>query len=330
MAGSCPTRSPGKRHLVLRTPVGVVGAIAPWNFPLVLAMRKVAPALAAGCPVILKPASATPLSAVMFAEAVDAGGPAAGRVPIGGRPGRGDCRRTAGESDLPQDHLHRLDGSRPPIDRRRGPGRSKNCRWNWAATRRCWSSPTPISTRPCRERSSPSFATRANRASPPIGCTSSGRSTSLPRAAGGQDPGPENRQRPGRRRGDRPADQRARPWIRPWSTSAEAVDSGARVACGGRRWNGSDRRRFPGADDPGRRAPRPSACARRPSPRVAGVRVRRRGEAIREANDTRYGLAAYAFTRDMSRMWRLAEGLEAGTIGINDWCRPPANAPSAD
>ena len=59
-----PNQVAGKRHLVLRTPVGVVAAIAPWNFPLVLAVRKVAPALAAGCPVILKPASATPLCAV--------------------------------------------------------------------------------------------------------------------------------------------------------------------------------------------------------------------------------------------------------------------------
>ena len=54
--------------MVVRQPVGVVGAIAPWNFPLVLAVRKVAPALAAGCPVVLKPASATPLSALHLAE----------------------------------------------------------------------------------------------------------------------------------------------------------------------------------------------------------------------------------------------------------------------
>ena len=42
------------------------------------------------------------------------------------------------------------------------------------------------------------------------------------------------------------------------------------------------------------------------------------GEAIARANDTRYGLAAYAFTRDASRIWRLAESLEAGTVAIND------------
>src|SRR5207237_8172750 len=67
-----PPQVPGKRHLVIKTPIGVVGAISPWNFPLVLAVRKVAPALAAGCPVVLKPASYTPLCAVAFAECVHA------------------------------------------------------------------------------------------------------------------------------------------------------------------------------------------------------------------------------------------------------------------
>ncbi len=51
-----------------REPVGVVGAIVPWNFPLLLASTKVAPALAAGCTVVLKPASDTPLSALLLAE----------------------------------------------------------------------------------------------------------------------------------------------------------------------------------------------------------------------------------------------------------------------
>lgn len=67
-----PHQVPGKRHLVIKTPIGVVAAISPWNFPLVLALRKVAPALAAGCTVILKPASATPLCALALAECVHA------------------------------------------------------------------------------------------------------------------------------------------------------------------------------------------------------------------------------------------------------------------
>jgi aldehyde dehydrogenase (NAD+) len=61
----------------LREPIGVVGAIVPWNFPLNIASWKFAPALAAGCTVILKPASETPLTALLFAElALEAGLPA--------------------------------------------------------------------------------------------------------------------------------------------------------------------------------------------------------------------------------------------------------------
>src|SRR5579875_1796277 len=67
-----PHQVNGKRHLTVKSPIGVVGAISPWNFPLVLAVRKVAPALAAGCPVVLKPASQTPLCAAVFAECVHA------------------------------------------------------------------------------------------------------------------------------------------------------------------------------------------------------------------------------------------------------------------
>ena len=58
----------GKVAFTLRVPIGVVGAISPFNFPLNLVAHKVAPAIAAGCPVVLKPASQTPLSAIALAE----------------------------------------------------------------------------------------------------------------------------------------------------------------------------------------------------------------------------------------------------------------------
>jgi acyl-CoA reductase-like NAD-dependent aldehyde dehydrogenase len=58
----------GKLAFTLRHPIGIVGAISPFNFPLNLVAHKIAPALAAGCPVILKPASQTPLSALLLAE----------------------------------------------------------------------------------------------------------------------------------------------------------------------------------------------------------------------------------------------------------------------
>ena len=66
----------GKLALTLRVPIGVVGAISPFNFPFNLVAHKVAPALAAGCAVVLKPASQTPLSALLLAELeTDAGLP---------------------------------------------------------------------------------------------------------------------------------------------------------------------------------------------------------------------------------------------------------------
>ncbi len=58
----------GKLGFTLRVPIGVVGAIAPFNFPLNLVVHKLAPAIAAGCPVVLKPASQTPFSSIALAE----------------------------------------------------------------------------------------------------------------------------------------------------------------------------------------------------------------------------------------------------------------------
>ena len=65
--------------LVRREPVGVVGAIVPWNFPLGLTMPKLCPALLTGCTVVLKPAEETPLYAFLLAEIFEQGGSAAWR-----------------------------------------------------------------------------------------------------------------------------------------------------------------------------------------------------------------------------------------------------------
>jgi acyl-CoA reductase-like NAD-dependent aldehyde dehydrogenase len=68
----------GKLAFTLRVPIGVVGAISPFNFPLNLVAHKIAPALAAGCAVVLKPATATPLSALLLAELEEEAGLPAG------------------------------------------------------------------------------------------------------------------------------------------------------------------------------------------------------------------------------------------------------------
>ena len=76
----------GKLAFTLRLPIGVVGAISPFNFPLNLVAHKLAPAIAAGCPVVLKPASQTPMSAIALA------------------------RMLLDECGLPADHLHVVTG----------------------------------------------------------------------------------------------------------------------------------------------------------------------------------------------------------------------------
>jgi succinate-semialdehyde dehydrogenase/glutarate-semialdehyde dehydrogenase len=63
-----PTNAHGRRILVTKEAIGVVGAVTPWNFPNAMITRKVGPALAAGCPVVVKPAQLTPLSALALAE----------------------------------------------------------------------------------------------------------------------------------------------------------------------------------------------------------------------------------------------------------------------
>lgn len=71
-----PTAAGHKRGLALRQPVGPVYAVTPWNFPAAMVTRKAAPALAAGCTFVLKPAEQTPLSALLLAELwLEAGGP---------------------------------------------------------------------------------------------------------------------------------------------------------------------------------------------------------------------------------------------------------------
>ncbi|MBP3954587.1 NAD-dependent succinate-semialdehyde dehydrogenase [Gemmata sp. G18] len=71
-----PQSNPAKRHMTIKHPVGVVGAIGPWNFPITLQARKIAPALAAGCTIVCKPASQTPLSLIgVFECLIDAGLP---------------------------------------------------------------------------------------------------------------------------------------------------------------------------------------------------------------------------------------------------------------
>jgi len=88
-----PAHKPGARLLVLKQPVGVVGTITPWNFPNAMIARKIGPALAVGCTAVVKPAEATPLSALALAVLAEEAGIPAGVINIV----TGDPARIGGE-----------------------------------------------------------------------------------------------------------------------------------------------------------------------------------------------------------------------------------------
>src|SRR6187399_3022333 len=69
-----PSHARDKRIIVIKEPIGVVGCITPWNFPIAMITRKVGPALAAGCTVVAKPASQTPFSALALAALAEQAG----------------------------------------------------------------------------------------------------------------------------------------------------------------------------------------------------------------------------------------------------------------
>ena len=115
-------------------PVGVVGQIIPWNFPLLMLAWKIAPALAAGNTVVLKPAEFTPLTALRFAEICARGRAAAGRGQHRHRRRR-DRRGARRAPRRRQDRVHRLDRSRAASSARRRRAPARSSRSSWAASR---------------------------------------------------------------------------------------------------------------------------------------------------------------------------------------------------
>ena len=300
----------GRSHVVnpsvvsytLREPVGVVGAIIPWNYPLMMAAWKVAPALAAGNTLILKPASATPLSAIRLGElALEAGIPA-GVLNVVPGPGAEVGEAIATPPGHRQGRLHRRDGHRP--SHRGGRRRDAEARLAGARReeRRTSSLPMPISTRPSRLA---------------VGDLLLGRTVvrgAIP------DPGPGRglrRVRIGLRGegegadGGRSAGRRRRRWARssparmPTKVRGLHRDRprGRRRAAGRRR-----PRRWTTAWMPMRSWRRRSSAAWPTTARIAQeevfgpvvtlTRFADEAEAVRLANDVRYGLAATVWTGD--------------------------------
>ena len=111
-----PSHRPDARIIVIRQPIGVVAAITPWNFPAAMITRKVAPALAAGCTAVIKPARETPLTALALGGARRARRHPGGRAQHHHRRRAGDRRRAHLASGGEVRGLHRLDRGRQAPD----------------------------------------------------------------------------------------------------------------------------------------------------------------------------------------------------------------------
>lgn len=312
-----PHQIEGKRHLVISTPVGVVGAISPWNFPLVLAVRKVAPALAAGCPTILKPASRTPLCALAFAECAEAAGLPKGvlsvlvgnaseivdvfmqdarcaKITFTGSTEVGKKLMRAAAAGVKRLSLE-LGGNAPLVVfedadmevavREAMKAKYRNRGQSCIAANRLYVQQSVYAE----------FRDRFVEATQNL------------KVGDGLEPGveigPLN---------DEKSVTKALAFIE------DATGKGAKVLCGGSRVEGS--RGFFLEPTVLENVPPSANCMGEEifAPVAPLATFETEEEAIALANASEYGLSAYAFTRDMARVFRLAEQIESGTIGIND------------
>ncbi|PAW88834.1 MAG: succinate-semialdehyde dehydrogenase (NADP(+)) [Pedosphaera sp. Tous-C6FEB] len=321
-----PPQADGKRHLVIKTPIGVVAAISPWNFPLVLAVRKVAAALAAGCTVVLKPASATPLCAVMLAECVHAVSLPKGVFQLVAGPAgeiatefleNPRCRKITftGSTEVGKKLIAGAAAQVKPLSLELG-GHSPVLVFDDADLAQAVEG-----TMTAKYRNTGQSCIAANRIYVQRGIAEQFIPAFVERVkalkvGNGLEPGVD-----------------IGPLIHPAAVDlalqhiADAQAKGARLLCGGRR-HGEAGSAFL---DPTVLTGVPGAalgmCDETFAP-VAYVNVfDTEVEAVALANDTNYGLAAYAFTRDMGRAFRLMESLEAGMIGVNDGLPTTSNAP---
>lgn len=325
-----PSARADQRFMVIRQPVGVVAAVTPWNYPVSMITRKVAPALAAGCTVVLKPAETTPLCArAVFGILHDAGIPpgvvnlvsAADPRPIGEEFTRHPAvrkltftgstpvgKRLAGEAAA---HLKRvsleLGGHAPfivmadadPVHAAKGAVGVKFLNSGQACI-----SPNRL------------FVHRS--IAPAFIATLAQRIAAL-RAGNGMDEasaiGPLN---------SIAALEKVDRQVQ------DAVGKGAQLVCGGERLtgNGLDKGCFYAPTLLTGVTPEMLIYREETFGPVAAVSLYDDADDVLAlANDTSYGLAAYVYTHDISRAIRLFEGLRFGIVGINDINPTAAAAP---
>ncbi|CAG0969268.1 succinate-semialdehyde dehydrogenase / glutarate-semialdehyde dehydrogenase [Myxococcaceae bacterium] len=319
--------SRSQRLFALREPVGPVAAFTPWNFPILLPARKIAPALAAGCSVVVKPAEEAPRAAFAIAKACeDAGLPPGvlnvltgdpaetsrrliasasirkvsltGSVPVGREILR-LCAETLKPASLELGgHAPVLVFGDADVDRAAelaARGKFRN------AGQVCVAASRLLVHESCIERFTHRFVEEVRAL----------------RLGDGRDPGTEIGPLASRRRLDAAL-----------SLVSDAVAKGARVECGGGRSPRFERGHFFEPTVLTGIRPGMRVLSEEPfSPIAPILPFRDLGEALSLANDTVFGLAGYVFTRDVRTAILASEGLEVGMVGVNQLVIATAELP---
>lgn len=324
-----PASSEGKRIIALRQPAGVVATITPWNFPAAMITRKIGPALAVGCTVVCKPASQTPLSALAIAElCVEAGIPegVVNVVTGGSKPIAeaffGDTRvrhvSFTGSTEVGRVLIKQSAENIVKLSLELG-GHAPFLVFDDADLDRAVEG-----LMASKFRNAGQTCICANRVLVQDGVYDEFRGK-LERAVGELRLGPGLEE--GVKIGPLIDDDGVEKAVR---HVEDARDKGAKVVCGGKavrpREGLAERWVEPTILDG---ATPEMACWNEETfgPVVPLARFRTEKEAIERANDSPYGLAAYFYARDASRVVRVAEGLHYGIVGANDGAPSTAQAP---
>ena len=310
-----PSTFGDRRIVVSKEPVGVAAAITPWNFPAAMITRKVAPALAAGCPIVVKPATATPFSALALAELAErAGFPkgvlnviTGGAQAIGGElTGNPTVRKLSftGSTEIGKVLMAQCAGTVKKVSLELG-GNAPLIVFDDADLDRA-----VAGAMASKYRNTGQTCVCANRI--------------LVQDSVYDDFAERFRAEVEKLEvGDGRGDVQQGPLIDMAAVEkveehiSDAVGKGARVAAGGAR-HALGGQFFQPTVLTGVTGAMKIAHEETFGPVAPLFRFSDEAEAVGMANDTPYGLAAYFFSRDIGRCWRVAEALEYGMVGINE------------
>jgi len=307
---------PGKRIVVLKQPVGVVASITPWNFPAAMITRKCAPALAVGCPVVIKPASQTPLSALALGELAERAGIPKGVINIvTGKAGEVGGEMTSnptvrklsftGSTDVGKILLEQCAGTVKKVSMELG-GNAPFLVFDDADV-----DAAVTGALASKYRNAGQTCVCANRILVQDKVYDQF-AEKLAKAAAAMKVG--NGLEEGVQQGpliDENAVKKVEEHI------ADAKRHGGEVITGGARHE-LGHTFFQPTVITGVTTDMKVTCEETFGPVAPLFRFADEDEAIALANDTEFGLASYFYARDLGRVWRVAEALESGIVGINE------------